>query len=97
VGIPIDMFQVTGYKLQVEVYPNPTDKIYNLQFTMYNLQSVLLKMYDLYGREVRTILDGVQPKGKCQLQVDVSDLSAGIYFVQLQSEDQHIVKKLIVQ
>jgi hypothetical protein len=93
VGVP--QFRVPGSRVQVEVYPNPTDDIFNLQFTVCYLQRISLKMFDLFGREVKTICDGNQPLGNHQMQVDVSDLPAGIYIVRLRAGEHMKATKIV--
>jgi S-formylglutathione hydrolase FrmB len=58
---------------------------------------ISLKIYDLFGREVRTLVDGVSFRGEYTVRMNVSDLPAGVYMVRLQAEGQSAVRKLVVK
>ncbi len=80
----------------ITVWPNPGRGIYNLKFTIYNLESdrVEVEVMDMCGNEVE-IHDP-----ECQLltancQLDISHFPAGIYFIRINLENQLIVKKLV--
>ncbi len=82
----------------VEVFPNPGRGIYNLQFTIYNLGSGVIELVDINGRVLeiynkRTI----EQLNNEILQLDISNLPSGIYFIRISIEDQTIVKKIIKQ
>jgi hypothetical protein len=44
-----------------------------------------LKIYDVLGREVKTLIDNIQEKGAYLINFDASQLSSGIYFYKLQA------------
>ncbi len=68
-----------GLQPAVSVYPNPTHGIVELQFTVYNLQSATLKIYNAHGQEVASLLDGMC-YGDQVIRWDMSRLPAGIYY-----------------
>jgi hypothetical protein len=74
---------VSGQQSSVSVYPNPTGGIINLHFTIYSLQSVLIKIYDVHGIEMAVMLDKKLPAGEHVVRWDASGLPAGIYFYRL--------------
>jgi len=76
--VGVDQLTVDGR--QLAGFPNPTNGIFNLQFSTFNLQRISLKIYDLYGRAMATVVDEVMPAGEHVLQFDASGLPAGIYF-----------------
>jgi hypothetical protein len=81
-----------GKQGSVEVFPNPGRGIYNLQFTVYNLQSYRIDLLDLYGE----ILGNWDPEpGTRNLELDISHLPSSIYFLRISLENQTIVKKII--
>ena len=69
----------------------------NLQFTVYNLQSVSIKIYDLFGREVATVVDEVMQPGEHVVRFDAGSLPAGVYILKESSvfSRQSLVGKLI--
>jgi hypothetical protein len=63
----------------LSIYPNPTSGIIDFQFSTVDFQRVLLKIYDLHGREVATVVDRLMPAGEHVVSFDASDLPAGVY------------------
>jgi len=58
-------------------------------------QKVTLELYDVLGRRVRTLIDGEQ-EGRQSMQVDVSTLPSGVYFLRLKAEGQTKTQRLTV-
>jgi hypothetical protein len=73
----------SGQRSAVIVYPNPSAKIFNLQFSTFNLQQVIITIHDIHGREVAVIVDENKQAGNHYIQLDASGLPAGIYFYRL--------------
>jgi hypothetical protein len=63
----------------VFIYPNPTTGIVNFQFSTVSFQRISLKIYDLHGREVATVVDKMMPAGEHTVSFDAASLSAGVY------------------
>lgn len=61
-------------------FPNPFNPTTSISYILPFSSAVSLKVYDMLGREVRTIADGVQPAGNHSYSFDASNLSSGIYF-----------------
>lgn len=78
-------------------YPNPTQGIFNLHFTIDDLQTVSIRIYDLQGREVAMVVDRVMSAGEHTLSYDAGSLPAGMYFIRLQAGKDTFVRKLIVR
>jgi len=57
---------------------------------------VTLKVYDVLGREVTTILNEVKQVGNFEVDFDGSDLSSGIYFYRMQAGDYFKTRKMIL-
>ncbi|GAB5519589.1 MAG: hypothetical protein RhofKO_18400 [Rhodothermales bacterium] len=68
-------------------YPNPFSTSATIQYHLDVPQAVTLTVYDLLGRPIATLADGVQPAGVQSATWDASsDLAAGLYLVRLQTE-----------
>ncbi|PIQ09167.1 MAG: hypothetical protein COW71_07935 [Ignavibacteriales bacterium CG18_big_fil_WC_8_21_14_2_50_31_20] len=57
---------------------------------------VALKIYDILGREVATLVNKQQKAGNFEVQFDASNLTSGIYFYRLQSGSFVDSKKMIL-
>jgi predicted outer membrane repeat protein len=99
VGIPPIKNRDSG--LEVDIYPNPADGIVNCRLLVpakagINCQSLTLKIFDLYGKELQTLMDEVKSSGEYALRTDVADLPAGVYLVRLKAGAQVETVKLVV-
>lgn len=83
VGVKEKQPEIQISKFKVQSYPNPTKDIFNLQFTVCNLQKVRIEIFDLYGRQVAVILDEQLPAGEQVVSWNAEGLPAGIYLYQL--------------
>jgi hypothetical protein len=77
-------------------YPNPAHGKTTIIFEIKNSQMVSLKIYDLFGNEVSTLVNEKKSAGKYEVDFDVSDISPGIYFYILQGNSLELTKKMIV-
>ncbi len=94
-----------AYKLS-QNYPNPFNPATTIKYSIPGLSFVTLKVYDLLGREIKTLVNEEKPAGKYSVSLDASKFSSGIYFYQLrvsalQSKDRKAgnftsVKKMIL-
>ena len=81
-------------------YPNPFNPSTSIQYAISSRQFVMLKVYDILGREIETIVNEEKPAGTYEITWNAADLPNGVYFYQLQagpSADEFIdVKKMIL-
>ncbi|HEY6952010.1 MAG TPA: GLUG motif-containing protein [Bacteroidota bacterium] len=78
-------------------YPNPFNPTTTIEFTIPADGRVVLKVYDIVGREVATLLDEDMKAGVFQRAVfDATRLSSGIYFARLESGGKHLLKKMML-
>ena len=68
-------------------YPNPFNPTTTIQFQIPLAEHVTLDVFDLLGRKVMTLLDGMQPAGTQAIQFDASNLSSGMYIYRIQAGD----------
>ena len=79
-------------------YPNPFNPITSIQYSISSTQFVTLKVYDLLGREVATLVNEEKPAGVYNAQFTMNNvqLSSGIYFYKLQAGDFVETKKMLM-
>jgi len=77
-------------------YPNPFNCGTIIGYTLSSCRQVHLRVYDMLGREVRTLANGMQEAGYHKVQFDARGLASGVYFYQLQAGDYIEAKKLIL-
>ncbi|MBN1634329.1 MAG: T9SS type A sorting domain-containing protein, partial [Ignavibacteria bacterium] len=83
-------------------YPNPFNPVTNIQFTIPKSGLVSLKVYDVLGREVKSLVNEFKQAGSYIVSFDVrhggssSELSSGIYFYRLEAGDFVQIKRMIL-
>ncbi|MHB1049123.1 MAG: family 10 glycosylhydrolase [Bacteroidota bacterium] len=78
-------------------YPNPFNPTTTLSFTLSQSNQTSLKIYDVLGREVATVADGVHDAGTYRYQFDGSSLSSGMYLYRIVSGSFVQTKKMVLQ
>lgn len=76
--------------------PNPTTGRTAITFTTERPGHVTLKVFDLNGREMATLVTGYRPQGTHAVIWDATEAPAGTYYYRLQSGEQVVTRKLVV-
>jgi hypothetical protein len=86
-----------------DAYPNPFNPTSTIQYSLGSRQHVRLKIFDVLGKEIQTLVDEIQSAGIKSYVFDGSTLPTGVYFSRLETygnEDQRRAriqsKKLIL-
>ncbi|MBU1937186.1 T9SS type A sorting domain-containing protein [bacterium] len=77
-------------------YPNPFNASTRIMFDLPKTEQVKLRVFDLLGREVATLLNGVREAGYHSVLFDGSNLPSGIYFCRLEAGGMHEAKKMVM-
>jgi len=77
-------------------YPNPFNPTTMVNFSLPKSSQVTLKVFDILGREVMTLVNEKREAGNYSLKLDATDLPAGLYFYKLQAGNFVAVNKMIV-
>jgi photosystem II stability/assembly factor-like uncharacterized protein len=80
----------------VKAYPNPACREAVIEFALDWDEMVTIKLWDLSGRELRTVISRPCPQGNHRVQIDVAGLKSGIYLVSLQTGERNLAGKLVV-
>ena len=82
--------------LEVNLFPNPFGNQANLQFSLEKSTSVKLNITDISGRVIKTLDEGVQPAGKCNLLINRSGLKNGMYYCRIiAGEKQKVIRFMV--
>jgi hypothetical protein len=79
----------------VNIFPNPTKDIVNIEFLLSKEQTITFSLYDAMGRSVKSIQKKQFELGKNNYQFNLSGLPKGTYYIKM-SYESHEINKLIV-
>ncbi len=85
--------------INVELYqnvPNPFNRLSVISYKLLVPEKVTLKVYNMLGHEVATLINEQKQTGEYKVEFDGSGLSEGIYFYRLSAGDQSLVKKMVL-
>ena len=77
-------------------YPNPFNPSTKIKYQIATSNPVSLKVYDVLGNEVTTLVNEIQSAGNYEVTFDASSLSSGTYFYKLQTGSFVETKKMIL-
>jgi hypothetical protein len=77
-------------------YPNPFNPATNIQFSIVNRQWTILKVFDVLGRAVATLVNEVKQPGTYTVKFDGSNLSSGVYLYHIHAEGNVITRKMVL-
>ncbi|MFA5405041.1 MAG: T9SS type A sorting domain-containing protein [Ignavibacteria bacterium] len=96
IGINKSIAEIPGeYKLY-QNYPNPFNPTTIIRFKIKDSRFTTLKIYDLLGKEIATLVSENLKPGEYEINFDASDITSGIYFYKLKSGDFSETKKMMM-
>jgi hypothetical protein len=86
---------VGDYKLN-QNYPNPFNPSTVIEYQLPENDNVIIKVYDVLGKEITTLVNEYQNAGRHKITFDASELSSGIYFYRMKAGNFIETKKMIL-
>ena len=77
-------------------YPNPFNPTTMIRYALPVASRVMVKVYNVLGQEVATLVDEVQEAGFKAVAFDASKLSSGVYFYRLSARSYVETKRLLI-
>jgi hypothetical protein len=77
-------------------YPNPFNPVTTIKYQLPNDGMVKIAVYDVLGKEVKTLVNSFRQAGAYEVKLDAGDLASGVYFYRMTSGNFADLKKLIV-
>lgn len=93
--VAIEILQPDSYLLK-QNYPNPFNPITIINWQLPESKFVALKIYDVLGNEIASLINEEKPAGNFEVEFNASALSSGIYYYKLVAGDFVDVKKMIL-
>ncbi len=86
---------VASYRL-TQNYPNPFNPTTTIEYELKRSENVTLKVFNVLGGEVASLVNGVQNAGVHRVQFDGADMSGGVYFYQLTAGDYSETHRMVL-
>jgi len=103
---PMSLYLIPSEMQLYQNYPNPFNPSTKIKYSVSSIQKVTLKVYDLLGREVATLVNEEKPAGDYEVEFDISNAlggisakggyASGVYFYQLRAGDLIETKKMLL-
>jgi len=77
-------------------YPNPFNPVTSIQFTIAEPCKVILKVYDILGREVAQLVNDYLPSGMHSVQFNATSLPSGVYCYRIEAGNYSAGRKMIL-
>lgn len=92
-----DKFQPQGFSLY-QNFPNPFNPITKIKYAVGIGQYATLKVYDVLGNEIATLVNEVQQAGEYEIEFNAEkyNLSSGVYFYKLKTKGGELSRKMIL-
>ncbi len=98
---PLTTIQTQNLKLQIQdliCYPNPFANTTTINYRLNEQSSVVLKVFDHVGKEIKILDKSIKDKGLNKTELDMSDFALGIYFYSLFVNGQiSDTKKMVIR
>jgi len=85
----------TEFKL-LQNYPNPFNPQTRIDYWLPSTEKVTLKIYDILGRQVETLVNKMQDAGQYEINWNAAHYSSGVYFYNITAGSNHSVKKMLM-
>jgi len=77
-------------------YPNPFNPSTKISYSLPEASFVTLKVYDMLGREIVTLVNEAKPSGKYEVEFNASELPSGTYVYKLTAGNYQTMRKMLL-
>jgi PKD repeat protein len=84
-----------GDLIGLTIFPNPTNDITQITFSLETPKQIAMSLYDITGREVAQIYSGMSGVGEQNMQLNMSAYNSGMYFLRMVVDGEVVSKKII--
>ncbi|MBI5403622.1 MAG: T9SS type A sorting domain-containing protein [Ignavibacteriae bacterium] len=77
-------------------YPNPFNPVTKINYALPKQGLVTLRIYDVLGREIKTLVNEVKAPGEYSVDFNGAELSSGVYFYRMESNGFTDIKKMML-
>jgi hypothetical protein len=95
VSVEVEIHKPYNYSLS-QNYPNPFNHSTTIYYSIPELSNVVLKVYDVLGNEIVTLVNEEKPLGNYEVGFNTTDLTSGIYLYRIWIGQNTISKKMML-
>jgi hypothetical protein len=77
-------------------YPNPFNSKTIIEYTLPKEEQFALSLYDILGRKIKNVDEGIYPAGNRQISLDMGQYTSGVYYLVLSTQNTQITRKLVL-
>jgi len=88
--------QIANMQLGVEVWPNPVFAVTTATIVLANASNLDVRIFDVNGKEVKTVFSGDAVSGTHSIQIDLSDMASGSYILAARIPGQILESRISV-
>jgi hypothetical protein len=96
---PVSIDKISTIPLKFKLsqnYPNPFNPTTTIEYSLSKSDFVTLKVYNILGSEVATLIQKIQPAGTHKINWDASGLSSGVYYYEIKAGESSQIKKMVL-
>jgi Secretion system C-terminal sorting domain len=90
------VLQIANMQLGIEVWPNPVSSIATASITLANASNLDVQLFDINGKEVKSIFSGYISSGIRSMEIDLSGLASGTYILAARIPGQIVESRISV-
>jgi hypothetical protein len=91
-----DHLPPTPFSFSLSTFPNPFNATAAISFLLPMTGAVKIAMFDIMGRSVRVLIDGLEEAGPHQITLNAEGMASGIYFVRMESAGRAVTGKMVL-
>jgi hypothetical protein len=95
-AVSVDDNNIVNTFSLMQNYPNPFNPSTSIEYSVPRNENVTLKVFDMLGREVATLVNKQMNPGNYKVEFDASQLSSGIYFYKMTADNFNKTMKMLL-
>lgn len=94
---PENVEQLLANEINLAIYPNPTSAEASVRFSVEAGKYVSVNLFSVTGGLIGNVYEGISIAGKNMVNLNTANYTPGVYFVELQIDNDVVYSKLVVQ
>jgi PKD repeat protein/photosystem II stability/assembly factor-like uncharacterized protein len=87
--------EIIAEKYNLNIYPNPFDNTFQVNFNLPKEEVVTIEIYDSYGKLVKTVVKDILETNNHNLEIDASNYASGMYLVKVRFGDEEVMRRMV--